>query len=73
MECPFYEEITVRYCKALAKRIMIPAGSEKERFCTCKKYRDCPLFQEFIKEKGTHKKLLNNQKGAQDGDRPEED
>jgi hypothetical protein len=50
-KCPFYEEITVRYCRVLAKRIMIPSRSEKEKFCTCDKFEECPLFQEYKKNK----------------------
>jgi hypothetical protein len=47
-KCPYYEEITVRYCKVLAKRILIPSRSEKEKFCICSRYKECPLYQEYV-------------------------
>ncbi len=72
INCPFYEEITVRYCKALAKRIMIPSDSEKERFCICKKYKECPLYQEYTKNKIIYKKIGEDKKGATDGNRSKE-
>ncbi|MBA7598442.1 hypothetical protein ES703_05458 [subsurface metagenome] len=70
MNCPFYEEITIRYCKALAKRIMIPSGSEKERFCICKKFKECPLYKEYTENKSKHPKIPENKKGVNNGNRP---
>ncbi len=46
VKCPFYEEVTMRYCRAFEKRILIPKGLEKEKYCTCKDYIDCPVFIE---------------------------
>jgi hypothetical protein len=43
--CPFFEEKHFRYCKALAKRVMVPSRSEKEEFC-CEHYQDCPYYKE---------------------------
>jgi hypothetical protein len=64
-KCPFYEEITVRYCKVLAKRILIPSRSEKEKFCICSKYKECPLYQEYVDDKnnkeGKEQKLKKEQ------------
>ncbi len=45
MNCPFYEEKYFRYCKAMAKRIMVPSRTEKEEFC-CEHYRECPYFKD---------------------------
>jgi hypothetical protein len=51
MNCPFFEEKHFRYCKALAKRIMIPSRSEKEEFC-CEGYENCPYYQEQKDKEG---------------------
>ncbi|OGF63537.1 MAG: hypothetical protein A2Y62_16500 [Candidatus Fischerbacteria bacterium RBG_13_37_8] len=47
-KCPFYEEIKMRYCKAFEKRILVPNGSGKEKYCTCQDYVDCPVYHEFF-------------------------
>jgi len=49
MNCPFFEEKHFRYCKALAKRIMIPSRTEKEEFC-CEGYENCPYYKEQKKK-----------------------
>ena len=50
-KCPFFEERSFRYCKAMAKRIMIPSRTEKERFCSCEDYRECPIYKEWAKKR----------------------
>ena len=50
-KCPFFEEATFRYCKAMEKRVMIPVRTEDEKFCSCNNYLKCILY----KDKGKHK------------------
>jgi hypothetical protein len=45
MNCPFFEEKNFRYCKAMAKRVLIPSRTEKEEFC-CENYASCPYYLE---------------------------
>jgi len=49
---------------------MIPSGSEKERFCICKKFKECPLYQEYTENKSKHPKIPENKKGVNNGNRP---
>lgn len=51
IKCPFYEEIKVRYCRAFEKRILVPRGTEKEKYCTCRDYVNCPVFLEHCSKK----------------------
>jgi hypothetical protein len=51
MNCPFYEETRMRYCKAFEKKIMIPSRSDKEKYCTSKDYLKCPVYLEHIAKK----------------------
>jgi len=51
MNCPFFEEKYFRYCKAMAKRIMVPSRDEKEEFC-CEHYRECPYYREHEGKEG---------------------
>lgn len=50
-KCPFYEETRMRYCLALEKKIKIPSRSDKEKYCTCKDYLNCPVYLERIRKK----------------------
>ncbi len=50
-KCPFFEEMSFRYCKAMAKRIMIPSRTEKEKFCDCEKYHECLIYKEWKKNR----------------------
>ena len=50
-KCPFFEERSFRYCKAMAKKVMIPSRTEKEERCMCDKYKECPLYQEHTEDK----------------------
>ncbi|MEW6456570.1 MAG: hypothetical protein AB1410_07665 [Acidobacteriota bacterium] len=59
MKCPFYEETVMRYCKVFEKKIIVPSRSEKERYCTCKDYLKCEVYQEHIQIK---KEELRNKK-----------
>ena len=50
-KCPFFEERSFRYCKAMAKRIMIPSRTEKEKFCNREEYRECLIYKEWAKNR----------------------
>jgi len=48
MNCPYYEERNFRYCKAVARRILIPSRTDKEE-CCCEGFEDCPYYQEHCR------------------------
>lgn len=49
MNCPFLEEIVVRYCKACPVKKMIPSSSLSSGSICATNFEECPLFKEVTK------------------------
>lgn len=45
MKCPFLREVSVRYCMAFPRKIMIPSGREEEEYCSCEGFAFCEVYK----------------------------
>ncbi|MDI6733395.1 MAG: hypothetical protein QME51_05115 [Planctomycetota bacterium] len=52
MQCPYLEEVTMRYCKAYPIKKMIPASSSQLVSPCFANNTSCPIYQDVVGKKG---------------------